>query len=50
MKRRAHLEENVGAIGLRLTADDLARLDAAFPPGVAAGARYNPEQARWLGG
>jgi aryl-alcohol dehydrogenase-like predicted oxidoreductase len=50
MKRRAHLEENVGAISLRLTPDDLARLDAAFPPGVAAGARYNSEQARWLGG
>ena len=39
-KRRSYLEENVGAVAVELTADDLARLDAIAPPGVAAGGRY----------
>jgi aryl-alcohol dehydrogenase-like predicted oxidoreductase len=43
-KRRGRLEENVAAVDVRLTADDLALLDEGFRPGVAAGARY-PEAA-----
>lgn len=43
-KRRVHLEENVAATAVRLAADEVARLDAAFPPGAAAGTRY-PEPA-----
>ncbi len=43
-KRRTYLEENVGALAVRLTADALARLDQALPRGVTAGARY-PEAA-----
>jgi aryl-alcohol dehydrogenase-like predicted oxidoreductase len=39
-KRRSYLEENVGAVAVELTADDLARLDEIAPPGVAAGGRY----------
>jgi aryl-alcohol dehydrogenase-like predicted oxidoreductase len=39
-KRRKYLEENVGAIDLELTAQDLRRLDESFPQGVAAGLRY----------
>src|SRR5215207_1412307 len=39
-KRRAYLEENAGAAAVELTADDLARLDAIAPPGVAVGGRY----------
>jgi aryl-alcohol dehydrogenase-like predicted oxidoreductase len=39
-KRRSYLEENVGAVAVELTADDLARLDAIAPPGVAVGDRY----------
>jgi aryl-alcohol dehydrogenase-like predicted oxidoreductase len=39
-KRRSYLEENVGALDVELTADDLARLDAIAPPGAAAGTRY----------
>ena len=31
------------------TPEELARLDAAFPPGAAAGDRYTPEIARWAG-
>jgi aryl-alcohol dehydrogenase-like predicted oxidoreductase len=39
-KRRTYLEENVGALELRLTPQDLARIDAVVPPGAAAGLRY----------
>jgi aryl-alcohol dehydrogenase-like predicted oxidoreductase len=49
MKRRAHLDENVAAVGIELSPEHLARLDSAFPPGAAAGERYTPEVARWAG-
>ncbi|HVI59469.1 MAG TPA: aldo/keto reductase [Luteimonas sp.] len=39
-KRRKYLEENVGALDVALDEADLAALDAAFPAGAAAGARY----------
>ena len=35
-----YLEENVGAVDIELTDEDLRRLDEAFPQGVAAGDRY----------
>jgi len=38
--RRHHLEENVGALDIRLTPADLARIEAAFPKGATAGDRY----------
>jgi aryl-alcohol dehydrogenase-like predicted oxidoreductase len=40
-KRRRFLQENVAAADLRLSADQLARLGAALPPGGVAGPRYN---------
>ena len=43
-KRRPRLEENVGAAGVVLGADDVARISAAAPAGAAAGLRY-PEAA-----
>ncbi len=43
-KRRRFLEENVAALAVALSADDLRRIDAVAPKGVAAGARY-PEAA-----
>ena len=43
-KRRRYLEENAGALQVELSADDLARIDAVAPRGVAAGERY-PAQA-----
>ena len=43
-KRRKYLEENVGAVALALTTEEIARLDAAVPVGGAAGPRY-PERA-----
>jgi aryl-alcohol dehydrogenase-like predicted oxidoreductase len=39
-KRRKYLEQNVKAADLHLTAEDLRKLDAAFPTGAAFGARY----------
>jgi aryl-alcohol dehydrogenase-like predicted oxidoreductase len=39
-KRVAYLEENAGAADVRLTDDDLRRLDEAAPPGATAGDRY----------
>ncbi len=45
-KRLAHLEENVGALAVRLDADDLRRIDEAVPPGAAAGPRYPEPQLK----
>ncbi|MEV6240675.1 aldo/keto reductase [Lentzea sp. NPDC051838] len=42
-KRISYLEENAAAADVELTADQLAQLEAALPPGAAAGLRY-PEQ------
>jgi aryl-alcohol dehydrogenase-like predicted oxidoreductase len=36
----ARLAENVGALDVRFTADELAAIDAILPPGSAAGPRY----------
>jgi aryl-alcohol dehydrogenase-like predicted oxidoreductase len=43
-RRRDRLTEALGALGVKLSADDLARLAKALPPGAAAGERY-PEAA-----
>jgi aryl-alcohol dehydrogenase-like predicted oxidoreductase len=39
-KRIKYLEENLGALEVPLTAEDLARIDAIAPQGAAAGTRY----------
>jgi len=39
-KSRKHLEENVAAAEIELTPEELARIDAVAPKGVAAGDRY----------
>jgi aryl-alcohol dehydrogenase-like predicted oxidoreductase len=39
-KRRQYLEENLGALDVTLTAEDLRRIDEIAPKGVAAGTRY----------
>jgi aryl-alcohol dehydrogenase-like predicted oxidoreductase len=47
-KSRAHLGENLGALDIVLSADDMARLDEAYPLGIAAGGRYPAAQlAEW---
>ena len=40
-KRVSRLEENAGAVSVRLTAEQVAKLDAAVPPDAVAGDRYN---------
>ncbi|MGV8892709.1 MAG: aldo/keto reductase [Burkholderiaceae bacterium] len=49
-KRRSYLEENVKAIDLKLSNDDLAALDAIFPFGAATGERYTAEGMKVLNG
>lgn len=39
-RRIANLDDNLGALRVRLTAQDLADIDAAFPLDAAAGTRY----------
>ncbi len=39
-KRRNYLDENIGALDVTLSPDELARIDAIFPPDAVAGARY----------
>jgi aryl-alcohol dehydrogenase-like predicted oxidoreductase len=43
-KRKDRIEENVGALSVKLTPEDLARISASIPAGAAAGLRY-PEGA-----
>jgi aryl-alcohol dehydrogenase-like predicted oxidoreductase len=43
-KRRKYLEENAGAMQLKLTADDLRRIEEVAPKGAVSGPRY-PEAA-----
>ena len=44
-KRVRYLEENAAAAPIELSADDLSRLDEAFPKGATAGDRY-PDMTR----
>jgi aryl-alcohol dehydrogenase-like predicted oxidoreductase len=39
-KHRKYLEENVGALDVKLTQEDLRRIEEVFPTGAAAGLRY----------
>jgi aryl-alcohol dehydrogenase-like predicted oxidoreductase len=41
-KRTEYLDENLAALRVSLSADDVRRLDAVFPPGATAGDRYAP--------
>ena len=43
-KRMEYLKENVGALDLKLSQEELKEIDAIAPKGVAAGSRY-PESA-----
>jgi len=42
--RRTHLEDNVGAVAVSLSAEDIATLDAALSPKNVAGPRYTEKQ------
>jgi aryl-alcohol dehydrogenase-like predicted oxidoreductase len=39
-KRRKYLDENVAALGIQLSRQDLDEIDSVFPEGAAAGERY----------
>ncbi len=43
-KRRSFLEENVAAVSIALSAQDIDELDAALPSGSVAGPRYTERQ------
>ena len=49
-KRRKYLEENLAAVDLKLTADDLRRLSEVFPSGAAAGLRYPEHMMNLING
>jgi aryl-alcohol dehydrogenase-like predicted oxidoreductase len=42
-RRRRHLEDNIGALEVRLSNEDLERLAAAIRPEAVAGERYAPQ-------
>jgi aryl-alcohol dehydrogenase-like predicted oxidoreductase len=42
-KRRKYLEENVGALSVKLTPEDLRQIEEIAPRGVTAGERYAPQ-------
>jgi aryl-alcohol dehydrogenase-like predicted oxidoreductase len=45
-KRRERLEENVGALSVKLSADDVKKIAGAMPVGAAAGLRYPAPQMK----
>ncbi len=47
-KRRKYLEENVAAVDVTLSKDDLAAIEAVFPKGAAAGARYQEAAMKFV--
>jgi aryl-alcohol dehydrogenase-like predicted oxidoreductase len=40
-KRRTYLDQNIGALDVALTPEDLRRIEEIFPAGAAAGERYH---------
>ncbi|GAC1326690.1 MAG: aldo/keto reductase [Mycobacteriales bacterium] len=47
-RRTANLEENVAAVDITLSADELAAIEQAAPAGVATGERYAPQGMQTL--
>jgi aryl-alcohol dehydrogenase-like predicted oxidoreductase len=47
-RSRKRLEESLGAIELKLSPEDLARMEAAVPAEAVAGTRYSEDQMAWL--
>lgn len=45
-RRRSRVDENLGALEVKLEPDDVARISAAIPPGAAAGLRYPEPQMK----
>lgn len=49
-KRRKYLEENAGALNVKLTSQDVRRIDEVAPHGVAAGLRYPEHMMKLVNG
>ena len=49
-KRRKYIEENSASVDVKLTPDDLRRLDRIFPSGAAAGLRYSEQMMTLING
>ena len=49
-KQRTLLDENIGALDVRLTAQDMARIDAVFAVGAATGDRYHASGMKTVNG
>ncbi|RWZ90826.1 MAG: aldo/keto reductase [Hydrotalea sp. AMD] len=49
-KKIKYLDENIGALAVQLTKDDLAAIDAVFPKNAAAGTRYPESMMGTLNG
>jgi aryl-alcohol dehydrogenase-like predicted oxidoreductase len=47
-RTRAQLEDSLGALGVHLTAEQIARLEEAVPAGAVAGTRYGEPQMKQL--
>jgi aryl-alcohol dehydrogenase-like predicted oxidoreductase len=47
-KRRKYLEENAGSVDVKLTVDDLLRINETFPYGAAAGQRYSEQMMKLI--
>jgi aryl-alcohol dehydrogenase-like predicted oxidoreductase len=48
--RRDHLEENIAALAIVLTPEDLSRIEALIPINAASGQRYNETGMRNVNG
>jgi aryl-alcohol dehydrogenase-like predicted oxidoreductase len=48
-RRIRNLDENLGALDVELSREDLAAIDAVFPPDAPAGARYSEQMLRLTG-
>jgi len=49
-KRRTYLEQNIGALDVRLSSDDLRRINDVFSLGAAAGLRYPEHMMKAVNG
>ncbi|MTH63934.1 aldo/keto reductase [Paracoccus sp. DK608] len=49
-KRLSYLEQNIAAASLKLSADDIARLNQAYAPGSFTGERYTAEGMKGVNG
>jgi aryl-alcohol dehydrogenase-like predicted oxidoreductase len=47
-RKRTQLAESLGALKIELTAEEMAQIEAAIPPGAVAGARYDAHQMHAL--